>query len=155
DVPIEVIARVRNVSVDVEYDVIATQDGSSLVQHRARPSTSARVVWTSYAPEGSLDAYQLVSEAERTANPQPAREVEARWKAGCGEQTTLRQVLEARRATARSARYGRDALPRFVAGAAFVFMEDLPPPEDLALAAMATVSKPLQRDLLRLDGTDD
>ncbi len=155
DVPIEVIARVRNVSVEVEYEVIATHDGVSLVQHRARPSTSARVVWTSYMPQGSLEAYALVSESARAANPQRAREVETRWKAVCGEKTTLRQVLEARLATGRSARYGRDALPRFIAGAAFVFLEDLPPAEDLALAALAGGSKRLERDLLRLDGMDD
>lgn len=155
DVPIDVIARVRNVSVDVEYQVIATQDGSSLLQHRARPSTSARVVWTSYAPEGSVESYELVSETVRASNPQRARDVETRWKTVCGEKTTLRQVLEARLATSRSARYGRQALPRFAAGAAFVFMEDLPPAEDLALAALTGSSKALQRDLMRLDGTDD
>jgi len=155
DVPIEVVARVRDAAVDVEYEVIATQDGASLVHQRTRPSTSARVVWTSYMPEGNLEAYVLVSETARTADPERARQVVTRWKSVCGEKTTLHEVLQARRSTGRSARYGRSSLPRFIAGAAFVFLEDLPPAEDLAFAALARGWKPLHQDLLRLDGMDD
>ena len=51
--------------------------------------------------------------------------------------------------------YVREALPRFVAGAAFVFLEDLPPAEDLALTTLSRGSAPLQDDLLRLDDIDD
>ena len=42
-----------------------------------------------------------------------------------------------------------------MAGAAFVFLEDLPPAEDLALASLAKGSAPLREDLLRLDEIDD
>jgi hypothetical protein len=155
DVPIEVVARVRDVTVEVEYEVIATQDGGSLAHDRGERSSSARVVWTSYAPEGDLDTYALVSEVTRAANPERAKDVETRWKSTCGEKTTLRQVLEARRSTAKSARYDRGALPRFIAGAAFVFLEDLPPKEDLAFAALAQGWGPLHKDLVRLDAVDD
>ena len=155
DVPIEVVARVRDVTVEVEYEVISTRDGTSLAHQRGDRSTSARVVWTSYTPEGDLGAYALVSETIRAASPDRAREIETRWKSVCGEQTTLRQVLEARRSTGRSARYDRGVLPRFIAGAAFVFLEDLPPAEDLAFAAVARGWQPLHQDLLRLDATDD
>jgi hypothetical protein len=155
DVPIEVVARERIVTADVDYEVIATRGGASLARQHAERSTRARVVWTSYQPEGDLGAYALVSEISRSADPQRARQVETRWKSVCGEQTTLRQVLEARRTTRGPGRYGRDALPRFIAGAAFVFLEDLPPAEDLAFAALAGGWQPLRDDLLRLDGTDD
>jgi hypothetical protein len=155
DIPIEVVARERTVTVDVDYDVISTQGGASLAHQRAERTTRARVVWTSYQPQGNLEAYALVSETLRTADPERAKQVEARWKSVCGEQTTLRQVLEARRSTRSSARYGREALPRFIAGAAFVFLEDLPPAEDLAFAALAGGWKPLRDDLLRLDTLDD
>src|SRR5881394_2281406 len=43
DVPIEVVSRVRDVTVDVDYEVIATVDG------------------TSFAPEGDVAGYALVS----------------------------------------------------------------------------------------------
>ena len=155
DVPIEVVARIRDVTVGVEYEVLSTRDGTTLAQQRGERSTSARVVWTSYAPVGDLGAYALVSEAVRSSDPERTRHIESRWKSVCGEETTLRQVLEARRTAGRSARYDRGALPRFIAGAAFVFLEDLPPPEDLAYAALAGGWRPLHQDLMRLDTLDD
>jgi hypothetical protein len=106
-------------------------------------------------PEGELDAYFLVSEALRAAYPGRAKDIETRWKTACGEKTTLREVLEARRSARSGARYTKDALPSFIAGAAFVFLEDLPPADDLALAALARASVPLRDDLLRLDPVDD
>jgi hypothetical protein len=155
DVPIEVVARVRQGRVDFEHQVITVHGGPVLAHHRDQNVAEARVVWTSYAPEGELSTYALVAEPKRTASPDQARKVEARWKAVCGEKTTLHQVLEARRATRGSARYRRDVLNRFIAGAAFMFLEDLPPPEDLAFAALADAWGPLREDLLRLDGQDD
>ena len=156
DLPIEVVARVRTVTANVEYEVIATKTGATLAHRTAERSTSARVVWTSYQPDGDLDAYALVSDVVRAAQPDRARQVEARWKETCGENTTLHQVLEQRRATRGNGRYERNAaLPRFIAGAAFVFMQDLPPAEDLAFAALAAGWQPLHEDLLRLDDVDD
>ena len=155
DIPIEVVARTREVTVGVEYEVIATADGASLAHQRYDRSTLARVVWTSYTPEGSLDAYALVSDVLRAASPDRARDVETRWKSTCGESTTLQQVLQARRSTSASGRYQRGTLARFMAGAAFVFLEDLPPAEDLALVAAAGGWEPLRQDLARLDAVDD
>jgi hypothetical protein len=155
EIPIEVVARVRTVTADVEYEVIATKSGATVARQHSQRSTSARVVWTSYTPEGDLGAYALVSELVRAANPDRARDVESRWKSTCGDQTTLQQVLEARRSTRGPGRYQRDALPRFIAGAAFVFLEDLPPVEDLAFAALAGGWQPLRDDLVRLDPIDE
>lgn len=155
DVPIEVIARVRDVTVGVDYEVASIRDGAALAHQRFDRSMSARVVWTAHDPEGDLASYSLVSETERTTRPSHAKEVEARWKAVCGETTTLAQVLEGRRSAKGGGRYSREALPRFIAGAAFVFLEDLPPAEDLALAALARSSSSLRDELLRLDAIDD
>ena len=119
-------------------------------------ASSARVVWTSHHPEGDPASYDLVSEVTRASNPKRAREVETRWKSVCGDATTLVQVLEARRSTPRGgARYDRNVLPRIMAGAAFVFLEDLPPPEDLAYAALTGGWQPLRDELLRLDAIDE
>ncbi len=155
DVPIEVVARVRDVTVGVDYEVIAIKGGATLARRHIDRSTSARVVWTSYQPEGDPSSYSLVSETVRAENPNRARDVESRWKSVCGDATTLVQVLEARRTTKSSGQYAREVLPRFVAGAAFVFLEDLPPVEDLALATLAKGAAPLREDLLRLDEIDD
>jgi len=155
DVPIEVVARVRTVTVTMDYDVVATTDGASLAHQRFDRSTLARVVWTSYVPEGSVDMYALVSDAVRAANPDRARDVETRWKSVCGDNTTVQQVLQARRTRGDSGHYSRNELGRFMAGAAFVFLQDLPPVQDLALVAAAGGYEPLQKDLAQLDDVDD
>lgn len=158
DVPIEVVARIRDVTVGVDYEVLNTKNGASVARRRLDRTTSARVVWTSYQPEADVASYALVSETTRSSNPARVKDVETRWKAVCGETTTIAQVLEARLASSNSSsngRYGRDALPRFIAGAAFVFLQELPPVEDLALAAVAQSSGALRDDLLKLDAIDD
>ena len=155
DVPVEIVSRVRTVTVDVDYEVIATRGGATLAHQRDQRTTNARVVWTSFTPEGDLSAYALVSELVRAAHPDRARDVEARWKDVCGENTTVQQVLEARRSNRSSGHYDRDVLPQFIAGTAFVFLQELPPVEDLTFAALAHGWQPLQRDLLRLDQVDD
>ena len=155
DVPIEVVARVRDVTVGVDYEVISTQSGTSLVHRHVDRSSQARVVWTSYQPEGDPASYSLVSETARASNPGRARDVEARWASVCGNATTLVQVLEARKKAGPSARNTRETLARFAAGAAFVFLEELPPAEELALAVLSRGSAPLRDDLLRLDEVDD
>lgn len=155
EVPIEVIARVRDVTVGVDYEVIATESEASLATRHVDRSTMARVVWTSYRPEGDPASYSLVSETVRASDPNRVRDVETRWRSVCGSATTLAQVLEARRSAGSSGRYAREALPRFMAGAAFVFLEDLPPAEDLALTALSQGYSPLRDDLLRLDPIDD
>jgi len=158
DVPLEVVARVRDVTVGVDYEVLNTRSGASVARRHLDRTTSARVVWTSYQPEGEAASYALISETTRSSNPTRARDIETRWKNVCGEGTTITQVLEARIASGSNGsngRYGRDALPRFIAGAAFVFLQELPPVEDLALAAVAQGSGALRDDLMRLDAIDD
>jgi hypothetical protein len=155
DVPIEVVARVRDVTVGVDYEVISTSSGTSLVHRHVDRSTQARVVWTSSQIDGDPSSYSLVSETVRASNPDRARDVESRWASVCGNATTLVQVLEARKQAPTSARNTRETLARFAAGAAFVFLDELPPAEDLALAVLSKGSAPLRDDLLHLDEVDD
>lgn len=155
DVPIEVVARVRDVTVGVDYEVIEISKGTSLAHRHFERSTSARVVWTFYQPEGDPASYFLVSESVRGSNPDRVKDLEKRWTSVCGSATTLAQVLEARRKAGSSGHYAREALPRFAAGTAFVFLEELPPAGDLALSVLARGSAPLRDDLVRLDPIDD
>jgi hypothetical protein len=105
-------------------------------------------------PEGDLTHYALVSETVRSANPDRVKDVETRWKAAVGE-ATLQQVLSARRDSRGEAGYDRSVLPRIVAGAAFVFLQELPPAQELALAAVSGGWQPVHRELARLDRMDD
>ncbi|MGH3056152.1 MAG: hypothetical protein ACRDL7_14355, partial [Gaiellaceae bacterium] len=117
--------------------------------------TEARVVWTSYRPEGDVSAYALVSSTARSANAEHANQVENRWKTVCGAATTLQQVLVASRSSRGEGRYQRSELTHFIAGASFVFLTELPPTSDLAYAALAKGCGPLRDDLIRLDDVDE
>jgi len=155
DVPIEVVARVRDVTVDVEYEVVSTADGTSLAHERAPRSARARVVWTSYVPEGDLSHYALVSDTRRQSDPAHAKQVESRWRQVCGESTTLQQVLAARREARDGGGYDRGLLGRFVTGTAFVFLQELPPAQELAHEAVRQGWRPLLEQLARLDRIDE
>lgn len=154
-VPIEVVARVRDVNVTADVEVLSTESGASLSHRRIPRSTSARVVWTSYVPEGELDRYALVTDEIRANDPDRAKAVESRWKSVVGDGVTLAQVLSARRETRGEARYDRGSLGRFAMGTAFVFLQELPPANDLARAALMKGWSPLGDELARLDGIDD
>jgi hypothetical protein len=154
-IPIEVVARVRDVSVTADVEVLSTVNGASLSRRRIPRSTSARVVWTSYVPEGALDRYALVSDEERTGDPYRAKSVETRWKSVVGDGVTLAQVLAAKRETRGDARYDRGSLGRFATGTAFVFLQELPPATDLARAALMKGWTPLSDELARMDAKDD
>jgi hypothetical protein len=155
DVPIEVVARVRDVTVGVDYEVIETANGSTLAHRHFDRATTARVVWTSQQLDGDPGSYALVAEPVRAANPDRAAQVEKKWAAVCGTTTTIAQVVDARHKTGGAGRSARESLPRFAAGAAFVFLEDLPPANDMALSALTQGPSPLRDDLLRLDPIDD
>lgn len=155
DVPIEVVARVRNVTAGIDYEIIDVASGSSLVHRHVDRATQARVVWTSYQPEGDPDSYALVSESVRATNPDRAKDVERRWASVAGNAVTLAEVLQERKRSATAPRSEHDALKSFATGAAFVFLQDLPPADDLAMAALQHGWDPLRDDLLKLDPVDD
>jgi hypothetical protein len=155
DVPFAVVARTRTVTADLEYEVVATKSGASIAHDNSRRQTVAHALWTLYLPVGDLDSYALVSDAVRAADPDRANRIQSHWNAVCGEGTTLRAVLEARRGTQGSRRYSHDARPRLIAGAPFLFLEDLPPTGDLAYAALAGGWHPVLDDLAKLDQVDD
>jgi len=146
---------VRDVTVGVDYEVIETVNGSTITNRHFDRATTARVVWTSQTLEGEPSSYSLVSEPVRSANPDRAAQVEKRWAAVCGTGTTIVQVVEERHKSGSAGHSAREALPRIMAGAAFVFLEDLPGADDMAMAALTHGPTPLRDDLLRLDPIDD
>jgi hypothetical protein len=152
-VPLEVIARVRTVDVDLAYEVITTDGGVTIAHERDTQSMRARVVWTAYTPESGPDTYSLVTDEMRAGDPERAKQIETKWSAVVGEGTTLAQVLDAKRA--KSKQTTGEAVARFMAGAAFVMLEDLPSTEELAFGALANGWKPVHATLVRLDGIDD
>ncbi len=157
EIPIQVVARTRTVSVDLAYEVIATRGGATLAREHGARTIDARAVWTSYVPDGGADTYTLVTDEMRRADPDRARKIESEWASCVGAGTTLAQVLSARRdrERARQAPDPADVLARYAAGAAFVMLEDLPSTHELAHAALAAGWQPVQRSLAQLDTVDD
>jgi hypothetical protein len=155
DIPIDVVSRQRTVRVEVEYEVIAV-DGEVVVAGQAvRRAMTAHTLWVAHAPEGDLDAYALLSDQLRQREPERANRVETRWKAVAGERTSVKDVLRGVRGAQGRPAYRRELLPRFypdVRGP--VFLDDLPPADDLAYAALIHTWEPLLDDLLRLDPLD-
>lgn len=154
-VPIEVIAKVRDVTVDLEVEVISANNGATLARRREPCTMSARAVWTTSVLDGEADSYALYSDELRSQDPGRCREIETRWKAVAGDGTTLRQVIEGRRAKRPGSDGRAEAVARWIAGAAFVMLEDLPPTDELAYAALARNWKTVHADLQRLDEVDD
>ena len=145
ELPIAVVARTRTVTTDVEYEVVATKSGASSPTTAAAGRPAPARCGPSTFPVGDVDLYALVSDVLRAADPERAKRIEAHWSSVCGEGTTLRAVLEARRTTRGSRRYSREVMPSLIAGAPFVFLEDLPPTGDLAYAALAGGWHPVPR----------
>lgn len=156
DVPIDVIARERTVSVDVEVQILSTDEETTLAARDLGRSLTARTVWTAFRPEGDLDAYALVPEPARDGDPGRVRRVETRWKAVAGPGMGLKKLLGTARAERSGGHYRREVLPHFYSGGPDpVFLDDVPPVEDLAFAAMVKGWEAVLEDLRRLDPIDD
>lgn len=155
DVPIEVVARRRDVTVEIEYELISTDEEVAVARRDARHSLAARTLWTSPVPGRDPGAFALLSDPVRAGEPERARRVETRWKAVVGERTSLPEVLRGVQGTRGRPAYRHDLLPRFYPDATGpVFLDDLPPAEDLAFAALVNAWDPLLEDLVRLDAVD-
>lgn len=155
DIPMDVVSRRRTVRVEVEYEVIATDEEVTVARQDVRRSMTAHTLWATRAPDGDLDAFALVSDQVRQREPERANRVETRWKAVAGERTSVKDVLRGVRGTRGGPAYRRDQLPRFYPGAGGpVFLDDLPPADDLVYAALIHAWEPLLDDLVRMDPLD-
>lgn len=155
EVPVAVVARARTVSVEAEVEVLDADDGRALAVESVGRSLTARTVWTSFVPEGDLDTYALVAEPVLREDPGRVKRAEARWKAVAGEELGVKELLRAARSANRRGHYRREELPRFYPGAAGpVFLDDVPPAEDLAFAALVHGWEPVAEALRRLDAVD-
>lgn len=155
EVPIHVIARIRTVRVDLAYEVISSRNGATLARETIPRTLEAHAVWTDYIPEGDVGSYALITDEFRAADPDLARRIEFEWQSTVGAGTTLAQVLAAKQASGRHAPARAAAPARYAAGAAFVFLDELPSATELAQAALAGSWPSVERSLAGLDGIDD
>ena len=151
----DAVARERQIWVAYDLQVIDTDDERPLARRGERKSLVARTVYSRFEPVGSCDDYCLVSPGLKAAEPERARRVEKEWSGKFGS-WTLPRLLERARKDAGRTRY----LPQYRAEFASagtstpIFLDDLPPADELAAIALADLWVPLLEMLRELDGVD-
>jgi hypothetical protein len=152
EVPFEAVSRVRTVEVQVEFEVIDTDQEEALDERRASRSAVAHTVYTAERVAGDCDDYRLVSPGLAKSDAKRAEQIESHWKSRFGP-WSVPQFLEHARRERGAVRYAREMRPRFSAAGAppRVFLDDLPPPEDLAAFALEGSWRPVAEMLRNLD----
>jgi len=149
------VAREREVHLRYEYEVIDANEERLLARQRDTPSVTARTVYTDFVPQGDCGAYALTSPELRDTDKQAAERVDKRWKDTVGRSYTLPKFLECAKRGHERRRYRNDYRSEFTDDSRpAVFLDDLPPVDDLVYVALGDVWKPLLEDLEHLDPVD-
>jgi hypothetical protein len=137
DLPFDAVQRWRQVRLAVEFEVIDVRTEASLATRERDVDATARTVYTSYVPEGDCGAYRLVPPSMKSNDPDRSERAEKEW-AGTFRRWTVPKLLErARRDHSRThykGDYRRDFAgldPDYP-----VFLDDLPPPDELVRIAL-------------------
>jgi hypothetical protein len=157
-IPVEFTAiwRERDVKVSHEYRVLAAASGAQIGGGGAEQTLVARTYFTNFVPEGEPGDYALLPPDLRTSDPSRARKADENWKQRFGEKTTLSGLLTMSRGGKERARYKPEYRPQFYPGQPGpVFLDDLPPADEVAYVALMNSWEPVMAELRRLDPLDD
>jgi hypothetical protein len=149
----EAVSRRREVSVAVDFEVLETGGGGRLAQDSQGRTSEAHTVFTRFQPVGSCDDYSL---APPDWEDGKRRDLEKEWRATFGSWTVSALLDRARRSPDRT-RYESRHRPEFSSAGTStpVWLDDLPPAEELAHIALSDAWMPLLDILRDLDGKDD
>jgi hypothetical protein len=149
---IDVVSRVRGVSVRYEFEVLSTRDGSVLSSGGDAVEVEAHALYTNFQAEGDADEYCIAPPDLKRSDPDRAKQAESQWKERCGS-WTLAQLLERARKDRDRTQYRSSYRDEFAANTADrpVFLADLPPEDDLAIIALRDVWRPVLGALRDLD----
>ena len=155
-VPFEAVTRERMVSVSVEMELIDLADGRELFGESGTRQHHARTAYTNFVADGSCDDYCLVPSQDAPGiDFDHARGAERRWKGDMPGDVALPAFLDrARRERGRSQYKPEYRDWFFPSGPSWVFLDDLPPANDLAFAALAGEWQPAYEALKRLEPLD-
>ena len=149
----EAVARRREVSIAVDFEVLETGGGGRLAQDSQGRTSVAHTVFTRFQPVGSCDDYAL---APPDWEDGKRREREKEWRATFGSWTVSALLDRARRSPDRKHYEPRHRSEFSAAGTSTpVWLDDLPPAEELAHIALSDAWMPLLATLRDLDGKDD
>ena len=155
ELPFEAVARWRNVSIEIDFEVIETDEGGRLAADSQARGIGAHTVFTrSTQPLAPSGDYCLVPPNE--ASTDYGKYVEKSWHSLFGSWTLDGMLDKSRRDASRTRyeeRYRRDFQ---AAGTSTpVWLDDLPPVQELAYLALADSWMPMFEMLRELDGRDD
>jgi hypothetical protein len=147
----EAVTRERQVDAQVELEVLDTDAGEVLARHEEPVHAEALTCFSNFRPAGPSDDYALVSPELKNSDPVAAKHVEERWKDTFGD-LSVPKVIEKTRSNSSRRRYRPEYANEFSgAGRTPIYLDDLPPADDLARMALAPGWRPIVRMLADLD----
>ena len=150
----EAVSRRREITVAFDLEVIETEGGVRLAHDSQQRSFGAHTVFTRFSPAGSCDDYCLAPPEWKDQDR--GKRVEKEWRNDFGSWTLPSLLDRARRDPGRT-RYEPRYRPEFSAAGTStpVWLDDLPPVEELAYVALSDAWMPMNAMLRDLDGKDD
>lgn len=150
----EAVSRRREISVAFDVEVIETGGGARLARDSYVRDFSARTVFTRFSPAGSCEDYCLAPPDWK--DDDRGKNVEKRWRSDFGSWTLPSLLDKARREPGRTRYEPRHRSEFSAAGTSTpVWLDDLPPVQELARIALSDAWMPMVTTLRELDGKDD
>lgn len=148
------VARRREISVALDLEVLETDEGAPLARNKQEESFAVHTVFTRFTPVGSCDDYCLAPPEWKDSDR--GKRVEKEWRGAFGSWTVPALLDRARRDPGRT-RYLPQHRSEFSAAGTStpMWLDDLPPVEDLAYFALSDAWMPMLALLRDLDGRDD
>jgi hypothetical protein len=154
-VPFNAVTRQREVQVSWEFDVVEASTGHVIAHRGDKVTAHARTVYSLFVSEGRDDDYCLIPPDGHRPAGYDVEGAQKSWQASFGSWSVSKIVESSRNANSRS-KYRRDYRGEFSPRRATrpVFLNDLPPAEDLAYVALEDVWEPMFDTLRELDGRE-
>ena len=154
-VPLSVMTRQREVTVQFDLDVVDVASGAVLAHREQAARAFARVAWTDFAADEHYDRYALLPPDVRRADPERAKAVDAEWRAALGS-WDLKEFLRHSRDQRGRARYSSRDRGEFYRDTREtpVWLGELPSENELAFVALRDVWREVLAVLKELDGKD-
>ena len=150
----EAVSRRRGITVVFDLEVIETEEGTPLARDSHERNFHAHTVFTRFSAAGSCDDYCLAPPEWKDQDR--GKQVEKEWRSDFGSWSLPGLLDRARRDPGRTRYEPRHRSEFSAAGTSTpVWLDDLPPVEELAHIALSDAWMPMLGMLRDLDGRDD
>ena len=149
-VPFRTVMRERTVSVSWSFEILDVDEETTLAKDAGTQQATARTVWNSLDVSEHADQYAFAPPDWKRSQSGDWSAAESRWKDHYGD-WSVEHFLEAAHGAREHPAYRREDRGRFVHAGHPVFMDDLPPREDLAYEALSILPGPITDALKKLE----